>query len=142
MALDHNVVKTWFVSRAKPLADQFAKWIDACWFKGEKIPIGDIDGIDTYFAAFAAPVILNQVADFSYMIPAGYSVYQLYITSTNDATLHLGTAVGLDDIAADFDVVAGAPTPVSVVIPAQVATEVFFTGVNSATRVVIYLHKL
>ncbi len=142
MALDHNVVKTWFVSKAKPFANQFAQWIDACWFKGEKIPIADIDGIDTYFAAFAAPVILNQGADFSYIIPAGYSIYQLYITSANDTTLKIGTAAGLDDIVADFDLVAGVLMPVTITIPAQAATEIFFTGVNSATRLVIYLHKL
>lgn len=43
--LDKNVVKNWFKSRLKPTQSQFWQWIDASFFKGEKLPMGDVEGL-------------------------------------------------------------------------------------------------
>lgn len=143
MPLDHNTVKGWFISRAKPLASQFAQWIDACWFKGEKIPIADIEGISTYFGQYIPPVDISFSAAATYTIPAGYAIYQMYLNSANDdATIRMGTAVGLDDIMGDSVFVAGKTLPIQINIPAMNNTTVHITGATSATSLRIYLHKI
>lgn len=43
MATDRNTLKGWFVRGAKPLATQFAAWIDSFWHKDDTIPIGSIE---------------------------------------------------------------------------------------------------
>lgn len=45
MATDRNTLKGWFVRGAKPLATQFAAWIDSFWHKDDTIPIGSIEGL-------------------------------------------------------------------------------------------------
>lgn len=44
--LDRNILKDWFKTRKKPTQGQFWQWIDACFFKGEKLPINDVDGLE------------------------------------------------------------------------------------------------
>ena len=142
-ALSKVIVKSWFVTAAKPFWHQFAAWIDACWFKGELIPITDIDGIDVYFGQLVPPVDINFTADHTYTIPAGYAIYQIYATSYNaNANLKIGTAAGLDDIMAESKFISGKLTPITINIPAEVATEIFISGVSSASRFRIYLHKI
>lgn len=45
MALDKNVLKQWFKSKAKPNQSQFWSWIDNIVFQGDKIPVADVDGL-------------------------------------------------------------------------------------------------
>lgn len=141
--LSKDLVKTWFVSRAKPFWYQFAAWIDACWFKGEKIPVADIEGIDDYLGQVIPPVIRDFDVDYQYTIPAGFSIWQMYLNSYNaDATIRIGTAAGLDDIIADANFQTGRITPITTLIPAQEAKDIFISGVVSATNLRIYLHKI
>jgi hypothetical protein len=42
---DRNVLKEWFSKGMKPLASQFAEWIDSYWHKEDKIPAGRIGGL-------------------------------------------------------------------------------------------------
>lgn len=44
---DKNTLKSWFKRGAKPLASQFAAWIDSFWHKDESIPIGSITNLST-----------------------------------------------------------------------------------------------
>lgn len=45
MATDRNTLKGWFIKGAKPLASQFAAWIDSFWHKDDKIPIDSINNL-------------------------------------------------------------------------------------------------
>jgi hypothetical protein len=47
---DKNILKSWFVRGKKPLAAQFAAWMDSYWHKDETIPIKSIDGLDEILA--------------------------------------------------------------------------------------------
>jgi hypothetical protein len=40
-----NTIISWFVARAKPLASQFAAWLDSYWHKDEMIPMASITGL-------------------------------------------------------------------------------------------------
>jgi len=42
-----NTLKSWFVTKAKPLAVQFWHWMDSYWHKDELIPAASIDGLQT-----------------------------------------------------------------------------------------------
>jgi len=42
---DKNTLKQWFSKGAKPLAEQFAAWIDAFWHKDEMISAARIEGL-------------------------------------------------------------------------------------------------
>lgn len=43
--MDKTTLKSWFSKGKKPLASQFAAWIDSFWHKDEKIPIESISGL-------------------------------------------------------------------------------------------------
>ncbi len=43
--LDRNVLKSWFKTKDKPTQSQFWQWIEACFFKGEKLPKSDVEGL-------------------------------------------------------------------------------------------------
>ena len=46
---DKNTLKNWFKRGAKPLASQFAEWIESFWHKDEQIPANKIDGLQGAF---------------------------------------------------------------------------------------------
>lgn len=148
MALSKNTVKTWFGSRAKPLATQFAQWIDACWFKGEMIPVTDIAGLDVYLGATVAPIaVVIEGLNGDYTIPAGYAVHRVYASVSSDFAIitikdELGEVVYLDDTRID----AGTTTAIDATIVADVATTIFFyidaADSDLITTLKIYLHKI
>lgn len=47
MATDKNTLKNWFKTGLKPLQAHFWAWLDSYWHKDEKIPMQNIEGIDT-----------------------------------------------------------------------------------------------
>ena len=47
MATDKNTLKNWFKTGLKPLQAHFWAWLDSYWHKDEKIPMDNIDGMDT-----------------------------------------------------------------------------------------------
>lgn len=47
MATDKNTLKNWFKTGLKPLQTHFWAWLDSYWHKDEKIPMQNIEGIDT-----------------------------------------------------------------------------------------------
>lgn len=48
-----ETLKNWFRTNLKPTQDQFWAWLDSYRHKSEKIPLSDVDGIDSAFAQFA-----------------------------------------------------------------------------------------
>ncbi len=48
--IDKNTIVAWFVRQAKPLADQFATWIDSYWHKLDEIPMSSIFGLNALLA--------------------------------------------------------------------------------------------
>jgi hypothetical protein len=43
--VDRNTLKQWFVKGAKPIASQFAAWIDSFWHKDDMIPPDRVEGL-------------------------------------------------------------------------------------------------
>lgn len=137
---DRNTVKTWFLSLKKPNQAQFHTWMESTWFKGEKIPVADIDGISVYLGNNVPPVIVNLDADGSYIIPPGYAIYLMYITPAVACTINVDTAS--ENIIEDLELDAGKTTAVQLSIVAMVNEELFFTGITGATKIQIHLHKI
>jgi hypothetical protein len=42
---DRNILKSWFERGKKPLASQFAAWIDSYWHKDDTIPVSSIENL-------------------------------------------------------------------------------------------------
>ncbi|MGN6604574.1 MAG: hypothetical protein ACTHK8_19095 [Ginsengibacter sp.] len=141
-ALDKNLVKGWFVRKAKPLANQFAQWIDACWFKGETIPITDIEGLSNTLQSLSPPTIINLAADGSFVIPLGQAVSKMYMKSAADETVQIGTGAGLNDLFMDVDLTGNVTLALERTIVSDAGTQIFFSGITSATRIVIYMHTI
>ncbi|WP_165027275.1 hypothetical protein [Dysgonomonas sp. ZJ279] len=57
---DINTLKNWFRRGAKPLASQFAAWLDSYWHKDEPIPIENIDRLDDVLGNFATTQQLDN----------------------------------------------------------------------------------
>lgn len=48
--MDKNTLKSWFTRGKKPLASQFAAWMDSYWHKDENLPISSIANLSTSLA--------------------------------------------------------------------------------------------
>jgi hypothetical protein len=60
MATDKNTLIGWFVKGAKPLATQFAAWLNSYWHKDEQIPVSSIEGLQDEFDKKADSELLTQ----------------------------------------------------------------------------------
>jgi hypothetical protein len=60
-----NTLKQWFGRGAKPLASQFAAWIDAFWHKNEIIPVAQIEGLEEALAARKLKTVIQTSWDFN-----------------------------------------------------------------------------
>lgn len=91
-----TTLKQWFVRKAKPLASQFADWMDSYWHKDENIPIAKVEGlVDT----------LNELGSFDLSGKADVTYVDAEIATnltaandyTDDAISNLDLSV-IDDI--------------------------------------------
>ena len=63
---DRNTLKGWFIRGAKPLASQFASWIDSYWHKSDSIPIESVENLQS---------VLNSKANASNAAPTNLELY-------------------------------------------------------------------
>ena len=65
MIADRNTIKSWFQKGMKPLATQFAAWIDSFWHKTDTIPTANIEGLEDTLNKKAEQMDVNNLyADF------------------------------------------------------------------------------
>lgn len=144
--LTADTIKTWFVSRAKPLASQFAQWIDACWLKGQRIPAADIDGLSDYLGNVVPASTISFAGYGSFTIPAGYSIWKIYALNPLASTLKAGTAIDGDDLLLPVDLLANATAIINLDVAADAARTIFFyvdpMGGSSYCTLKIYLHRI
>ena len=61
MIVDKDTLKSWFQRGMKPLASQFASWIDSFWHKGDIIPTASIDGLENTLNKKAEQLDVNNL---------------------------------------------------------------------------------
>lgn len=61
MVVDKDTLKSWFQRGMKPLASQFASWIDSFWHKGDIIPTASIDGLENTLNKKAEQLDVNNL---------------------------------------------------------------------------------
>jgi len=61
MATDKNTLKSWFQKGLKPLAAQFAAWMDSYWHKDETIPVSSIENLDVIMSSKANQAVVDSV---------------------------------------------------------------------------------
>lgn len=73
MSTPKSTLKSWFVTKAKPLQSQFWAWFESYWHKDELIPMASVDGlVDALNSLGANPPITGSVTgNGSAAIPAG-----------------------------------------------------------------------
>lgn len=65
MIANRETLKSWFQRGMKPLASQFAAWIDSYWHKEDTIPTANIEGLEATLNKKAELTDVNQLyADF------------------------------------------------------------------------------
>jgi len=92
---DKNTLKQWFSKGAKPLASQFAAWIDAFWHKDEMIPAARIAGLqaaldrksdrEVYYNVQKLPTVKQTAEEFN----ATKITEPCYVIITDDGTISL-----------------------------------------------------
>ena len=127
MATSRNQLKQWFQRGKKPLAAQFAAWIDSFWHKEDTIGISDVSNLEAALdnkanAADLAPVAstgdYNDLRNKPYIptteVPENISAFNNdvgYLTAHQDISGKADTAA-LADVAfsGDYDDLDGKPT--------------------------------
>ncbi|MDR0559119.1 MAG: hypothetical protein LBG92_03050 [Prevotellaceae bacterium] len=58
---DRNTLKNWFLRGMKPLANQFADWIDSYWHKNEQIPMTSVEDLASTLNSKAEKPLLDAL---------------------------------------------------------------------------------
>src|SRR5688500_19188898 len=115
-----NTLKNWFKRGFKPLQQQFYDWMDSYWHKDEKIPMANVDGLESILntlpsqeaiAALVAlyfPETFNPTTDFEYTLKANKRLQSVIITPSVDSTIRIGTFRGGEDIMIESNIAANA----------------------------------
>jgi len=95
MSTSKNTLKSWFVTKAKPLQSQFWAWMDSFWHKDELIPIPKVEGLQDALNSLGSnpPITGSVVGNGSAAIPAGKVIALLAIYNpTGAGTIDIGPA--------------------------------------------------
>ena len=76
------------------------------------------------------------------VVPPGQVVTMIIVTPSDESTIKAGTAAGLSDILPEDLIEAGVDHALSMVIVARTAKSIYFTGITSATKVLVYTKSL
>jgi hypothetical protein len=122
---DKNTLKSWFLRGLKPLASQFAAWLDSYWHKNEKIPIDSIDGLQNTLNSKAdSESIQNQIQE---------AIENLTV---NDGTLTQKGVVQLSETLENDSTKAATPKLVKQVSDDVAATlEDYYTSVETDEKI-------
>lgn len=144
-----DTVKQWFETGDYPTQGQFEQWIEWQRWKDEQLVISDVAGLADYLNNIGSQVAipLTMGATKNYTIPAGYSVYKIYLnTDYAEAQFFIGDSDGASDLLEPVDIVAGATIPVTIDLVADVDREIWFSvpvvDFLLNTRLKIYLQKI
>jgi hypothetical protein len=139
-----STLKGWFLAGLKPLASQFADWIDSFWHKSDTINISDIEGLQTELDALAGGggggtggtlATLNTGA--TIVITNTQSVNGILLRSATTQTIKIGTSAGASDIGV-YSVGSSGTLHDEFFLPASTLT-LHFTSAGSFT---VMYHKI
>lgn len=105
-----STLKGWFLRGLKPLASQFADWIDSFWHKSDTIAISDVSGLQAALDAAGgggggggtSTTISNAE---TIAVASTESLEYMLVRSATTQVVKCGTSAGLGDI---FNVEVGA----------------------------------
>lgn len=113
---DINTIKGWFRRGMKPLASQFAAWLDSYWHKDEPIPTASIYMLDHILSSKAGTDSLNalggDVQAIARMVEQHYQLLQQVNLSVEGAEQHAHQALTLaEDVRLSLSTVIEGATP-------------------------------
>lgn len=83
MATAISTIKSWFVTNAKPTQSQFWAWIDSFRHKDEKVPVADVEGLNTVLLPFNTHLNDANAHSALFVKAKIYPIGQLQIFKTN-----------------------------------------------------------
>ncbi len=98
-----STLKSWFLAGLKPLASQFADWIDSYWHKSDTIAISDISGLQAELddlaaggggGGAAAGVIVSLTSGGTISLAANQMIRFLHVRSATTQVVKCGTSSG------------------------------------------------
>lgn len=135
-----NIIKSWFVTRAKPLQSQFWAWMDSFWHKDEMIPIDKIEGLINILNALKynfpfeessdmyIDVVQNRIIDSIWVQPNGF---------IGLAAFKVGTTPGGEDIVPAMEIPADDAQPIVISRGFTVATRIYLYGLTTSCNITI-----
>jgi hypothetical protein len=146
-----DTIKAWFVRGAKPVAAQFASWIDMSRLKDDPVPLADVAGLTAALLAKAEQSVIAsllarmlpdmpiKLLDFSYIIPANIMLESVAFKSTVSGVLSIGTTVGGNDLYDSYAYAAGVMVlPITLNSLSDIDRTIYFTGITASTQFFIY----
>jgi len=146
MSSSRNILKGWFSTGKKPLATQFAEWMDSFWHKTEDaIQITDVQNLQATLQNKADVSALNslQIATvlpagtFYYDFPAGYILKVIWFFGLTAANIGVGYSAAVNDIFESGKLAAGSNLLFEGLVPFDTQTRIYFNGIQADTNIKI-----
>lgn len=139
-----NIIKGWYVTRAKPLQSQFWAWMDSFWHKDELIPIDKIEGLRYALNTVGYPVTWEESSDTYIDITLNRIIDSIWVQPQGFVSLtefRVGTTPGGEDIILSMPIPATDPQPVVINRGFSVGTRIYLYGVMTSCNFTI-IYKL
>lgn len=136
--------KLWFQTGDYPTEAQFAQVLEWLRWKDEQLAISDVAGLATILNNISVPSggssvidIITLSADGYYQMTAGTIVSGIIIDTPEDIFIQIGTTPGGSEIAEDVAVTGGSSEPITLLLYAKAARNIYFSNVLSTFTVII-----
>lgn len=143
MSSSRNILKGWFSTGKKPLATQFAEWMDSFWHKDEDaIPIASIAGLQNALNNKAdkvpgTTIVLNPGTAY-YDITAGAVLEKIWFQLTTATAISVGKTAGATDVYEQGADGINGDILMTGDRPFRQAARIYFNGIQPDTVTIIY----
>lgn len=136
--------KQWFETGDYPTQAQFYQVWDWLRWKDEAIAIGDITGLQSILNSIATITAMKALfrdtitlaTDGEWTAPAGVVVVGMVVKSTGATTIKCGLSAGTDEVF-NMDIAAGETVPIALIHYSAVSEQLYFSGINGSTDIII-----
>jgi hypothetical protein len=138
-----NTLKSWFVTYAKPVQEQFADWIDSFRHKSEKIGINDLTNeLQAVLQNIGAPgqrmqeLLLNADGSFNMLAKYKLATVDFKNESDNAMLVTVGLTPGGSELG-EYNINAGATAQMDLSKTFWNDTTIYVSGVTGPLRLLI-----
>lgn len=131
---NRNILKSWFERGKKPLASQFADWIDSFWHKEEKLPISAVENLEIALNEKATNEITNNLNERITDLETNGSGSSVdltnYLTKEDAENTYITSASASSTYIPKTNIVQSIGTNTAQIMSQKGATDLLFNGAN------------